>query len=311
MFVAIYLKVDIKTGFIMLSVIICSISPKLLSAAKENLISTVGDTELEIIAVDNRERKWPIAKAYNYGASQAKYPNLFFMHEDVLFFTKDWGAVMERKLAEPDCGVIGFAGSCVKLKSYSSSWQRREWEHSFACRRIGGMWIGFDVEYHLRHPFQETLTVDGLGIFVRKEVWKENPFDEVLLTGFHCYDVDFSMQIAHKYKNYVCCSPAVMIKHYSEGNYNAQWYYDTIRMHKSKWNRFLPMVAGNVSIEKSDLRKYDEHAFNCFVYGALRSKEFSDKNQLMIEFWKYRFTFKHLINCLVNSLKYIRICMQK
>ena len=51
--------------------------------------------------------------------------------------------------------------------------------------------------------FAEVVAVDGFGMFVRKEVWKANPFDEKMLTGFHCYDVDFSLQIAvsKRYRN--------------------------------------------------------------------------------------------------------------
>lgn len=33
-------------------------------------------------------------------------------------------------------------------------------------------------------------------MFVRKDVWAKYPFDEELLTGFHCYDLDFTLQIA-------------------------------------------------------------------------------------------------------------------
>ncbi len=40
----------------------------------------------------------------------AKYPYLFFVHEDVKFHLQNWGGVIENKLREPDCGVIGFAG---------------------------------------------------------------------------------------------------------------------------------------------------------------------------------------------------------
>lgn len=295
----------------MLSIIICSISPERLRAIKTNLMDTVGDTEFEIIVIDNRDKGWSIAKAYNFGAKQAKYPYLFFVHEDVLFFAKGWGAIIEQKLAEPGCGVIGFAGSNVKFKAYSSCWQKREWEHSFICRRLGGIWIGYDIKYNLEHPFRETLILDGLGLFVRREVWERDPFDEVLLTGFHCYDVDFSMQIAKKYKNYVCCSPQILVQHFSDGNYNAQWFSDIIKMHQNKWNKFLPMMTSDVHLGKRALRKYEERAFYCFVQGALRVKEFAGKKQLMKEFWNYPLSYKHFVHCLVCSLKYFRVSVCK
>lgn len=60
----------------MVSIIICSVSPHLLKKLQQNIAQTIG-VEYEIIAIDNREKHWPIAKVYNYGAQQAKYPYLF------------------------------------------------------------------------------------------------------------------------------------------------------------------------------------------------------------------------------------------
>lgn len=290
----------------MLSIIICSISKVRLEAVKQNFLETAGDFEIEFIVIDNLQKGWPIAKAYNYGAKQAKYPNLFFVHEDVKFYTKGWGEIVVQKLTDPTCGVIGFAGSKVKLKAYSAWFQNAEWAHTSNCRRIGGLWIDFNIRQGLEDPFEETLVLDGLGMFVRKSVWEENPFDEFLLTGFHCYDIDFSLQIAHNYKNYVCCSPLILIEHSSGGNYNSQWFADTMQMHKSKWNNYLPMMTNDIHIKEPILRNREEHAFYNFVHNALRSNGFAGKKELMIEFWKYPFSWNHLIHCLVCSLKYIR-----
>lgn len=295
----------------MLSIIICSISPERLAAVRQNFEETIGGIEFEFVAIDNRERRWPIAKVYNYGASQAKYPYLFFVHEDVLFYAKGWGAIITEKLGEPDCGVIGFAGCKVKLKAYSGWFVDRRWEHTHDCRRVGGLWIGFDLKNTLKQSFEETLVLDGLGMFVRKEVWKENRFDEHLLTGFHCYDIDFSLQIAHHYKNYVCCSPLILIEHASGGSYDSQWFADTLRMHQCKWNRFLPMMSGDIHVEEALLKKREESVFYAFVYSALRSKDFGEKKQLMIEFWKYPFSWRHFIHCFTCSMKYLRICCAK
>ena len=93
----------------MVSIIICSVSPLLLEDLKQNIAQTIG-VEYEIIAIDNREKHWPIAKAYNYGAQQAKYPYLFFVHEDTRLLSDKWGEFIIPKLAEPECGVIGFVG---------------------------------------------------------------------------------------------------------------------------------------------------------------------------------------------------------
>lgn len=48
----------------MLSFIICSVSPERLEQVTRNIHDTIG-VDYEIIAIDNREKQWPIARAYN------------------------------------------------------------------------------------------------------------------------------------------------------------------------------------------------------------------------------------------------------
>ena len=36
---------------------------------------------------------------------------------------------------------------------------------------------------YLERPFEEVVALDGLGMFVRKEVWEGYPFDEVMASG--------------------------------------------------------------------------------------------------------------------------------
>ena len=95
----------------MLSIIICSISPERLQEISQNIHATIG-VEHEIIAIDNREKCWSIARAYNEGARQARYPYLFFVHEDVKFHSQDWGTVVAEKLAEPSGTRRVVCGSC-------------------------------------------------------------------------------------------------------------------------------------------------------------------------------------------------------
>ena len=110
----------------MISIVICSISPERLRQVIQNIQGTIG-VEYEIIAIDNREKNWPIARVYNEGAYRAQYPYLFFVHEDVKFHSRNWGLVIEEKLKEPNCGVIGFAGTRVMLNCYSGWLQSHHW----------------------------------------------------------------------------------------------------------------------------------------------------------------------------------------
>lgn len=290
----------------MFSIIICSISPERLSQLKANIQETIG-VEYEVIALDNREKKWPIAKAYNEGARQARHPYLFFVHEDVRFHTKNWGEVIAGKLQEPDCGVIGFAGSKVKFKTYSgwpqipifgcsSLYQKEPHKTNFAV---------FNVR--LEKPFEEVVCLDGLGLFVSKALWEQYPFDEKMLTGFHCYDLDFSMQIARsrKYKNYVCTTPQVLIEHFSLGTLDKVWMRETIRMHKQKWNSFLPLKTFDVELSPKAEQKMEEKCFHVFVQRLLRS-DYSDKWSILKEFLGCSYSLKHIGHCYTNLNTFLR-----
>ncbi len=282
----------------MFSVIICSIYPERLVQVSRNIRETIG-VKCEIIGIDNRERNWPIAKVYNEGARRARYPYLFFVHEDVKFHSKDWGKVIADKLDEPDCGVIGFAGSKVKLKAYTGWGCLDEWSCVFMYQ--GGVGKPHFVASHVYayEPFAEVVTVDGLGMFVSKSLWEQYPFDERMLTGFHCYDLDLSLQVAatHVYKNYVCCSPKVLIEHFSAGSYNVAWTEDTIRLHRQKWQAFLPLKSSDVEVSETRLRKLEEKWFHKFVRKVLKT-DLAYRKAILKEFLSCPFSWKHLGHCI-------------
>ena len=152
----------------MLSIIICSVSPERLEQVTRNIHDTIG-VDYEIIAIDNREKQWPIARAYNEGASRAHYPFLFFVHEDVKFHSVGWGKCIEKKLKEPDCGVIGFAGSKVKLKCYSGWGDVYKWDVIFYYQSVGTETQFRVASVTMEHPFKEVLVLDGFAMFVRKD----------------------------------------------------------------------------------------------------------------------------------------------
>lgn len=224
----------------MITFICCSIRPDMAAALNKNIGDTVG-VPYEFIAFDNREHGYGICKVYNECARRAKYDCLCFLHEDVQFNTKKWGEGLINKLNEEDCGVIGFAGSIIKF-DMPSGW---------GCGIEGASRINLMQHKKKRGIYREYLnpnnddysqvvTLDGLCLFARKSVWQESPFDEVGVTGFHCYDIDFAMSVALKHKNYVC--QTIEVEHFSEGSFNDQWVLATREMYK-KWHKKLPIYT--------------------------------------------------------------------
>lgn len=207
------------------------------AALNENIDKTLG-LPYEFIAFDNRERHWSICKVYNDCAQKAQYDYLCFLHEDVRFNTENWGNELVEKLCERDCGVIGFAGSVVKLNMPSGWGCTLEACRAHLVQHHNNGEVTHDTVNPNNERFARVITLDGLCLFMPKRVWSEIRFDEERFDAFHGYDLDIAMSVAERYKNYVCFT--LEIEHLSEGSYNEQWIKATKDIHK-KWEAKLPI----------------------------------------------------------------------
>lgn len=241
----------------MLSIIVCSVNRKYLLNFEKNVAETIGDNvEYEILAIDNKVMRLSICAAYNRAASEARYPYLLFIHEDVEFLEKGWWAKVMPQLSKPDCGVIGFAGTVAMVDSPAGWGQSRKWsvlnftQLTKGRRRLYRQ--GFEDSI-----YRQVVALDGFAMFVRRSVWQETPFDEQLLKGFHCYDVDFSLSVNQHYKNYVC--GVVDIFHYSPGNFNEVWFRDVLKTYR-KWHDRLPVWVDDPEhpISRQDMKRIHE-----------------------------------------------------
>ncbi|MDR1785503.1 MAG: glycosyltransferase family protein [Spirochaetaceae bacterium] len=247
------------------SVITCSVDPELCNKMIESVKKTIG-TDFETIVFDNREKNLGICQVYNYCAQKSKYSYLCFIHEDIIMPSKNWGKTMvEFADKTPDCGIIGFAGCTIASKNFISWW----WEYGKGrCRFYDPKYSGKaysldDLSYKYDNPaneeFAKVVTLDGLFLFVAKDVWKEYPFDEERIKGFHFYDADFSFRIALNRQNYVCLTSDIY--HFSRGNYE-KIYYEYARIFQKKWKKTLPF-----SVEKQKIRIIAEtnNGFNFLI----------------------------------------------
>ncbi|MCP9610625.1 glycosyltransferase [Coprobacter tertius] len=275
----------------MITIITCSIHPEKKVALEQNIASTIG-IPYEFIGFDNRETAYGITKVYNQCASEARYDYLCFVHEDIQFDTQNWGKIIIGKLQEKDCGVIGFAGSAVKPRAISG-WgsipeytrfhyiQHQKGKKPYVCKK------GAD-----ENEFSQVIVLDGMCLFSTKKVWQDCRFDETTFPGFHLYDLDFSLQVALKYKNYVCNS--VMIEHFSDGAYNPGWLKGTLDFHE-KWGNILPVYVNRPN-EKT-VNKHERFSSYHFARFLIR-KNTGDKDLIkkyISDFsQKYPFSFRNL-----------------
>lgn len=249
----------------MLSIIVCSIDKDKCLRLQENIRDTIGeDVTYEFIVHDNLREGRPIAQVYNSAASASRYPYLLFIHEDAGFITHGWGKTIISKLGQKDCGVIGFAGSKVLVNAPGGWHSNPEWSvyHYIECGTELMLNISPDA------TFCEVAAIDGFAMFVSKEVWEGCKFDEKRLTGFHCYDIDFSLTVGEKYRNYVCTG--ILTYHDSGGNFNPLWLKQTGELYENKWKTVLPRVV--ITVEEDDLVKEEEKVWYRYLKRCLRYK---------------------------------------
>ncbi len=220
----------------MISMIVCSVDPAKLEKFCENVLMTVG-CPCEFVVHDNRETGYGITHVYNLCAAKAKGEYLCFAHEDIFFRTPDWGERIVSLLQRPATGVVGFAGSTAKLAAYSGWGSMKQYTRYNYIQRFRNGSIKYCIANPDKVSASPVIVLDGMCLFMRKEVWAETRFDEATFQGFHLYDLDISMAVGQKYVNYV--TNDVLLEHFSEGSYNQPWLDDTVRFHR-KWADRLP-----------------------------------------------------------------------
>lgn len=255
----------------MISFIICSISPEKANALTHNIKKTIGSS-CEVLVMDNRNKSRGICKVYNEGAKCAQYENLCFLHEDILFYGEGWGVEVEGKLAEPNTGVIGFMGATYKSKAPSGWNVCSKINRSHFIQSSGGLEKRRSSE--IVGDFSPCVVLDGACLFMRKEVWEKNKFDEKMCPGFHGYDIDICIQVMQTgYTNYVCGT--CWIEHFSEGNFNKEWAKTIIALHVEKWKKVLPLGSNKVN------RYVEARAFYVFLKN-IRDLSWSYKERKML-----------------------------
>ena len=208
----------------MLSIIISSYQPDYFTALEKNIAETCG-VPYEIIKVDN-QGIMGICEAYNEGAEKAIYDYLLFLHEDVLFETINWGEILTKYFENPNRGVIGVAGSNYIPNVPFAWWDNFENEYRNMQQYIKG---GTIREYKLQKD-EKVYSLDGVFMACTKEIFRQYHFDENI-KGFHSYDLNFSIRVGNVYQNLV--SSKIMIRHFSEGTKNKDWFINLVNYRKT------------------------------------------------------------------------------
>lgn len=285
----------------MISIIICSRHPDISASLRENIKETIG-VEYEIIAVDNSNNEYSIFSAYNKGFSQSQFPCLCFLHEDVLFRTRDWGINLVNHLADKKTGIIGVAGGKMMTK-VPASWA------------VGGRCIHIiqhqnskkSAPVAVKEPQNFTgerlpvVLLDGVFLAMRKDLFDVVRFDETI-PGFHGYDFDISAQaVIAGFNNYVVYD--ILLEHFSEGNRDASYYINLTNIHK-KWENKLPLFSND---EPDKVRKNMDSAEAKILAKYIR--RLARTGFSVAEIVSHATYFANLLNtkAATNKLRFIRL----
>lgn len=277
----------------MLSIIISSYQKYYFDQLTENIRETIGEGFLyEIIQMWN-PNVMSITEAYNSGAEKARYENLLFLHEDLIFYTRNWGNKLLHHLQKESTGIVGVAGSSY-VPFAPSSWTVAEKYNSVYILQGNKENAEFFHINSTEENSTKVFAVDGVFMAIRKENYNEFRFDENL-KGFHGYDLDFSLRVAQKLQNFVIND--ILIKHFSGGNPDKKWLDSNIYIRKKLGLDFKQKIDPNV----------EKELFQGFLYNYFKYYPVNRKNILFtLRFYPKKLNFKNHLEILKKYYQYIR-----
>jgi len=257
----------------MISVIISTHNPVFFESISKNIHETIG-VEFEIIGIENNAQ-YSLCKAYNIGESKAKYPYLCFVHEDVLFRTNNWGLLLSLSMeTDNSIGLIGVAGTKFKSSYPNVGWGVGQYlsklkRGHIAHRNNDGSESYMDYDQNTQKlEVDEVVCVDGVFLFSKQTVFDLCRFDDELLTDYHAYDIDFSLQVFFQsYK--VLVDRRINLLHFSTGKYSRQYTLENRKVWK-KWRTKLPVGSANIKGIQYKKYYYDFLSWYSYLSSALK-----------------------------------------
>lgn len=257
----------------MISIIICLRTPGINPALEANIREGIG-VPYEIIGIDNSTNKFSIFEAYNEGVAQSNYDILCFMHDDILFHTKDWGKRIASHLHDPKAGIIGICGGST-LSKVPASWSLYDQKmYILQASPQGGVSVLHDTGHDKSVASTQVVVLDGVFLCAKKSLFQIIRFDDKTFSGFHSYDLDICAQ-AHQagYRNYAIND--ILIEHFSKGHHNKQWVINAMKL-SDKWGPLLPLTLNPASVkhrEKVEFAYMTGHFAKCLIRAGYDNKE--------------------------------------
>ena len=201
----------------LVSVVICSIDPGKFARVRGSYARAFGETPWELIGIHDARS---LAEGYARGFAQARGDLIVFSHDDIDILSPDLGGALANALQILD--VVGIVGT-TKLTGPAHAWGGK------ACTRgriaePGKSGAGVDVVIYNPAPGVTSglQAIDGVFMAATRAAVAATGFDTATFDGFHLYDIDFSFR-AHLAGYEVGVTSAIVLRHDSEGGFDARW----------------------------------------------------------------------------------------
>ena len=256
----------------MISLIICCRTPIISETLLSNIKKSIG-LRFELITIDNSDGIYNIFEAYNIGVQQSKGDILCFMHDDIIFHSKDWGIKILDHFKDINTGAIGIAGSPYLSKETGSWWGSELVNEYLAIVNDNKVTIKSKYDNGIESNKKRVVTLDGVFLCIRKNLFNSISFDNKIFSGFHFYDIDICVQIFMlNYKLY--CVYDILISHNSIGDMSQRWIENALLFNK-KWKNKLPLLSIALPYTKQingDLKTIREMADILITNGESKKK---------------------------------------
>ena len=277
----------------MISIVICSTKNNINKLLEENISKTIG-LPYEIILIDNSNNLYSIFTAYNQGIMKAQYPYICFIHEDIMFRSNNWGFLIKESFNNDETiGMIGVIGSPVIFDVLNGWWSGPIVGHVLQNYKNAPINTCFDTSIERSPQLSDAAVCDGLFLAFPKSVFNHVRFDDITFKGFHCYDLDISMQILKSgYK--IKTLDNLLIEHFSLGKVDHNFICECCKF-QQKWFESLPISCDSFPKEKMYLLRHD------FLKKTLLSAFEYEKNARLFNSKKW-----HIFNFISSIYKYIK-----
>lgn len=229
----------------MVSIVVCSINPHHLSTLQKKVDQHIGVGH-EWLIWDNRLENAGLCEVYNKMAERAVFPFICFLHEDLVIETEGWGRLLTDICMQQSIGLLGVAGGKYKSKMFSGWYSGGNRLDYFSVTHLHeGIEENICIPAKWDNHEAEVATVDGIFMLCSKEAWATTRFNDALLKGFHCYDIDFSLRVAQSFK--VVVTNRLQIIHFTTGgDFGDNWVEQTILYHNAVQSILPFSVAANI-----------------------------------------------------------------